>query len=289
MGFREVYPTWSSQGLFYTDSWKDDAFALLPDGQMVGELSPKPVALLLHGLGSSSCFYHTVIPAISSSMRCIVLDYPGSGMSPPTPSSSPHSIQSLAQTAINLMDELGFKEKIVVVGHSVGSIIASHLAGEYPGRIGGVVLLGPLNPCKGLKYILEARIESMKESGDGLTNLAFSLPEITTSRTSTRLARAYVRSSILSTDPNEYVRLSKVITDSKRPLYSAIKTPLLILAGKDDMNVSSEEILEAYGTAKHKKQLQWLKDCGHWICVEQGNVAAERIKRFVEQKAELVS
>ncbi|TGO40393.1 hypothetical protein BHYA_0038g00680 [Botrytis hyacinthi] len=274
MPFSDLYARWSSQGIFYTDSWNDDTFTLLPDGQMVGELSPKRVALLLHGLGSSSCFYHTIIPAISSSMRCIAPGYPGSGMSPPTPLSSPHSIQTLAKTAIELIDELGFKEKIVVVGHSVGSIIASHLAAEYPDRVGGVVLLAPLNPCKGLTYLLEEQIESMTKS---------------TSRTSTPLARAYVRSSILATDPNEYARLSKVITDSKRPLYSAIKAPLLILAGKDDMNVSNEQILEAYGTARHKKQLVWLEGCGRWICVEKGDVAAEKIKRFVEQKAEVVS
>ncbi|TGO61612.1 hypothetical protein BCON_0026g00560 [Botryotinia convoluta] len=285
MPFREVYSRWSSQGLFYTDSWNVDIITILPDGQRVGELPPKPVALLLHGLGSSSCFYHTIISAISSSIRCIALDYPGSGMSSPTPLSSPHSIQTLVKTAVKLIDELGFKEKIVVVGHSIGSIIASHLAAEYPDRIGGVVLLGPLNPCKGLAYILKGRIET----GNGLIDLAFSLPQNTTSRTSTPLARAYVRSFILSTDPNEYARLSKVITDSKRPLYSAIKAPLLILAGKDDMNVFSEEIMEAYGTAKHKKQLEWLKGCGHWISDEQGDVAAEKIKRFVEQKAEVAS
>jgi len=85
----ETYSKWSSQGLFYADSWNDDTYTILPDGQEVRELPPKPVALLLHGLGSSSCFYHTITSTISSSIRCIALDYPGSGMSPPTASSSP--------------------------------------------------------------------------------------------------------------------------------------------------------------------------------------------------------
>jgi len=44
--------------------------------------------------------------------------------------------------------------------------------------------------------------------------------------------------------------------NSKTPLYSKIKAPLLILAGKEDINVSSEEILEAYRTAKYKKQVE---------------------------------
>lgn len=193
---------------------------------------------------------------------------------PPTPLPSPHSIQTLTKIVIKLIDELGFKEKIIVVGHSIGTIIASNLAAEYPDRIGGVVLLGALNPCKGLAAILDGRIKAITELGKGLIDLASSLPRITTSRKSTPLERAYVLSSILSMDPNEYVRLSKAITNSKKPRYSVIKASLLILAGEDDMNVSSEEILEAYGTAKHKKKLEWLKDCGHWICVEKGDVVA---------------
>ncbi|PQE28561.1 alpha beta protein [Rutstroemia sp. NJR-2017a WRK4] len=285
----ETYSRWSSQGLFYTDSWNDDTDTILPDDQEEREQPPKPVALLLHGLGSSSSFYHTIIPTISSSIRCIAFDYPGSGMSPPTPLSSPHSIETLAKTAIELIDELGFKEKIIVVGHSIGSIVASHLTAEYPDRIGGVVLLGAINPREGLAYMIKSRIDSITQSGEGLINLASSLPQMTTSRTSTPLQRAFIRSSVLSTDPNEYIRLSQVIIKSKQPLYSKIKAPLLILAGMDDMKVSSEEIFEAYGTDSHKKQLEWLKDCGHWTCVEQGDVVAERIKKFVEQDADVVS
>jgi pimeloyl-ACP methyl ester carboxylesterase len=159
----EICSRWSSQGLFFTDSWNDDTYITLPDGQEVREQPPKPVALLLHGLGSSSCFYHTITPIISSSIRCIALDYPGSGMSPPTPLSSPLSIATLAKTAIELIDELGFKEKIIVVGHSIGSIIASHLAAEYPDRIGGVVLLGPINPSKGLACMLKLRNDNITE------------------------------------------------------------------------------------------------------------------------------
>lgn len=82
---------------------------------------------------------------------------------------------------------------------------------------------------------------------------------------------------------------AKLLKPQKKPLCSVIKAPLLILAGEDDMNVSSKEILEAYGTTKHKKKLEYLKACGHWICVEKGDVVAERIKKFVEQEAEVFS
>ena len=159
----ETYSRWTSQGLFYTDSWNDDTYTILPSGEEVREPPPKPVALLLHGLGSSSCFYHAITPIISSSIRCIAFDYPGSGMSPPAPSSASITIETLAKTAIELLDELNFKVKVVLVGHSIGSIIASHLAAEYPNRVGGIVLLGPLNPCKGLRCILEGRVEGITQ------------------------------------------------------------------------------------------------------------------------------
>ncbi|KAH7418786.1 hypothetical protein BKA64DRAFT_208274 [Cadophora sp. MPI-SDFR-AT-0126] len=119
-------------------------------------------------------------------------------------------------------------------------------------------LCGQLNPCKGLAYILESRIESIAQSGKG-SILASFIPGITTSRTLTPLQRTYIRSSILFTNPIEYVHLNYVNLNSKTPL-SKIKSPLFILAGKEDINVSGENILgEGLWTLDLWNKGMWLR------------------------------
>lgn len=63
------FKTVNDKKLFYTDSHPENANTSLP------------TALFLHGLGSSSCFYATIIPSLKDTLRCIALDYPGSGLS----------------------------------------------------------------------------------------------------------------------------------------------------------------------------------------------------------------
>lgn len=59
----------NNKKLFYIDSHPENANTSLP------------TALFLHGLGSSSCFYASIIPTLKDTTRCIALDYPGSGLS----------------------------------------------------------------------------------------------------------------------------------------------------------------------------------------------------------------
>jgi pimeloyl-ACP methyl ester carboxylesterase len=118
-------------------------------------------ALLIHGLGSSSCFYKTITPSLKSTARCISLDTPGSGLS--GLGNSEQSISSIARDVIGLLDELQIREKIVVVGHSMGGIIASYIAAEHPDRVKGVVLIGPVNPVPAMADVFSKRIEVIKK------------------------------------------------------------------------------------------------------------------------------
>ena len=117
-------------------------------------------ALFIHGLGSSSCSYKTITPALKSKVRCISIDTPGSGLS--ELGKAEQSISSIAKDAIGLLDALRIQEKVVVVGHSMGGTIASYIAAEYPERVKGVVLIGPVNPDPALADVFGKRIEVVK-------------------------------------------------------------------------------------------------------------------------------
>jgi pimeloyl-ACP methyl ester carboxylesterase len=120
----------------------------------------KLTALLIHGLGSSSCFYKAITPLLKSKTRCISLDTPGSGLS--ELGGTEQSISTIAKDAVELLDALEVQEKVVVVGHSMGGIVASYIAAEYADRVKGVVLIGPVNPDPALATVFEKRIEVVK-------------------------------------------------------------------------------------------------------------------------------
>ncbi|KAH8646992.1 3-oxoadipate enol-lactone hydrolase-like protein [Tricladium varicosporioides] len=264
-----ITTTTNPKTIFFTDDAQTDTIQ-----------NPPQTTLLIHGLGSSSCFYKTIIPSLLPYTRCIALDTAGSGLS--ELGNESQTIESIAEDAISILDEIKV-EKVVVVGHSMGGIVASFMAGEWKERVEGVVLLGPVNPTPGMAAVFEKRIEAVKQNG--LESLANSIPTAATGSWSTSLHHAFIRSLILGTSPEGYVSLCTVIARAKEPNYSAITVPLLLLAGEDDKTSpleSSKSIFESYGTSSAKKRLEILKGVGHWHCVEApdrvGSLATEFIK-----------
>ena len=75
-----------------------------------------------------------------------------------------------------------------------------------------------------------------------------------------------------------------MIAKASRPDYDKIKAPLLILVGSEDKTAplaGSEDILNAYGTAKDKKTLEILDGVGHWHCVEAADDVTRHIIKFI--------
>jgi pimeloyl-ACP methyl ester carboxylesterase len=107
----------------------------------------KSTTIFIHGLGSSSCFYKTITPSLRAFTRCISLDTPGSGLS--SLGASEQSVSNIAKDAISLLDALEIKEKVIVVGHSMGGIVPNYIAAEYQERVKAVIVLGPVNPAPG--------------------------------------------------------------------------------------------------------------------------------------------
>jgi pimeloyl-ACP methyl ester carboxylesterase len=109
-----------------------------------------PLTLLfIHGLGSSSSFYSPIVPHLTTvGYRCLTIDTHGSGCSPYN--GSGNSIASIASDARTLLESLNITENVVIIGHSMGGIVASYLAatdsGDTQQRFKAVVLIGPVNP-----------------------------------------------------------------------------------------------------------------------------------------------
>jgi pimeloyl-ACP methyl ester carboxylesterase len=100
-----------------------------------------PTVLLLHGWSCDGSDWSWLVDDLSEDHRVIVLDQRGHGASSPT--SGPFGARVLADDAAMVLRSLGI-ERAVVIGHSMGTIVASALAVEHPDLVSALVLADPV-------------------------------------------------------------------------------------------------------------------------------------------------
>jgi pimeloyl-ACP methyl ester carboxylesterase len=95
------------------------------------ELGSGPVALFVHGLGTSGLLWRHVIENLHDTSRCIAIDLPLHGG---TPARDDMSVAALAQVVADLCDGLGLTQ-VDLVGNDTGGAVAQIFAARHPDRI----------------------------------------------------------------------------------------------------------------------------------------------------------
>jgi pimeloyl-ACP methyl ester carboxylesterase len=99
--------------------------------------------ILLHGKNFNGAYWRSTIAALSrAGFRVIVPDQVGFGKST-KPKAFQYTFQQLALNTKTLLDTLGI-DKITVLGHSMGGMIAARFALMYPGTTEKLILEDPL-------------------------------------------------------------------------------------------------------------------------------------------------
>src|SRR5688572_32996022 len=84
--------------------------------------------LFLHGIGGNRDSFADELPRLAPSWRALAWDMPGYGTSPAI---TPLTFEALAQAAIAVLDAER-AETAVLVGHSLGGMIAQETAARFP-------------------------------------------------------------------------------------------------------------------------------------------------------------
>jgi pimeloyl-ACP methyl ester carboxylesterase len=101
----------------------------------VGEGAP---LVLIHGTGGAWQTWLLNLAALGARHRVIAVDLPGFGRSgrlPPAPDT-----RAFAASLVELLDQLGL-ERVTVVGHSLGGVVAMRFAADHPARTASLVLV----------------------------------------------------------------------------------------------------------------------------------------------------
>ncbi len=132
---RRERPEWS-----HVD-WPAHTREILTDGRRLRyvDFGRGEPLVLVHGLGGSWQNWLANIPALArSGFRVLAVDLPGFGQSDALPSTT--SMSDLAEVLEGLLDRLEL-EQAVIVGHSLGGLVAMHFAQARPERTRGLVLV----------------------------------------------------------------------------------------------------------------------------------------------------
>ena len=95
-----------------------------------------PVLLLVHGIGSTRAFWDPIVPLLTG-YECLAVDVPGFGDAPALEDEMTVPGLAVALHARLVDEEL---DEVVVIGHSLGGMIAQELALLSPARVRGLVL-----------------------------------------------------------------------------------------------------------------------------------------------------
>lgn len=234
-------------------------------------LSKGPPIIFIHGLGGSSEFFTPLIIGLSliETHSLHLLDLEGHGLSP-TIATSVISISSYSDD-VHSLTKFANINKVTIIAHSMGCLVAMNFATRFPGLVEKLILLGP--PQSPLPAVDQARFfarEAIVRSG-GVASITDDVVNAGTSRktkSSNYMAIAAIRLSLLGQDPEGYAKgcgaLAGAIDVSP---VEHIKVPTLIITGDED-EISPPALCVKYATQIQGAKLEILPEVGHWHVFE---------------------
>jgi pimeloyl-ACP methyl ester carboxylesterase len=103
--------------------------------------------VLVHGLGGNHTNWIEVFDSLADRGRTIAMDLPGYGYSPPI---DRHDLDSLASALVELLETLD--RPAVLVGNSMGGLLAEMVAATRPGLVADLILIAPASPIASLRH-----------------------------------------------------------------------------------------------------------------------------------------
>ncbi|MFF4772675.1 alpha/beta fold hydrolase [Microtetraspora fusca] len=262
------------------------------------EAGDGPPLLLLHGSGPGVTGwrnYRGNLAVFAEHFRCLVLEFPGFGVSDPT---GEHPMLAANAAVIRFLDGLGLHQ-VDVIGNSMGGIIGAQVAISHPDRVRRLVTIGGIGrnlyspgPGEGIKLLMEFTEEPTRERlVQWLHSMVYDPALVTEELIEERWTQA--------TDPDTlagarrmygkaaFAATQAAAAASDAPPYWAmlhrLKAKTLITWGRDD-RVSPVDMSIVPMRTIPDVELHIFPNCGHWVMIEQKAAWESAVLAFLTRK-----
>lgn len=239
--------------------------------------------VLLHGIGSGAASWVHQLDALGASRRVLAWDAPGYGMSTPVPGASPVAGDYAA--SLNAWLEALDIKRCVLVGHSLGAIIAGGLARVMPARIAGLLLVSPAGgygsaPAATRESRRDARLAMLAELGPA--GLAEQRSANMLSGFASEDARAWVRWNMARVVPAGYAQATHLLANAHLATdLASFRGRAAVAVGENDL-ITPPAACERIAAAAHVG-LQVIPQAGHAGYVEAPAAYSAMIDAFCRQ------
>lgn len=237
---------------------------------------------MLHGSGPGVTGwrnYRGNIDVFARHFRCLVLEFPGFGVSDDF---GGHPMLDAQGAAVQFVDALGL-ERVDVIGNSMGGGVGINFATHHPDRIGKLVTIGGIGtnifspgPSEGIRLLQEFTEDPTRQRlVDWLRSMVYSEALVTEELIAERWE--------LATDPETlaaarrmygkaaFAAMMEMMRTADFPLPWAtmhkVAAPTLLTWGRDDRVSPLDMALVPMRTIPNA-ELHVFPNCGHWVMIE---------------------
>ena len=217
--------------------------------------------------------------------RVVRIDLPGSARS--ALPSQKLSIDVYVDIIAAVLRELKI-EQADVVAHSMGTIVAQHLAVKHPrtGEEPRAVRPAARAARRGPRRYPPARGARARKGVAGLQEIADAIVKGATSdetKAQRPVALALVRESVMRQSPEGYAQSCEALAGAQAAQIEQIKVPTLLITGDQD-GVGQPDAVKAMGERIAGAKVVVLNGCGHWTTFEKpAECARTELKAFYER------
>ncbi len=241
--------------------------------------SDGPVVLFIHPNPWDGAAWLYQLAHLSTWFRCLAVDLPGYGRSPRA--TVDLTVDDLAGACWEAVDGAVGPERVVVVGSSVGSVIAQVMHRQQPDRIDALVLTGAAYSPD--KAFVAKRVAGFGEHGIGYRR-TFALETLAPTFRETPLA-GYLVERVLERDATldigSIVHQLHALADPEPDEHHAdLRCPVLILSGSED---GAHPRAFALRDRIPGAELEVIEGAGHACFLEQPWAFDRRLLAFLDR------
>jgi pimeloyl-ACP methyl ester carboxylesterase len=245
--------------------------------------------LAVHGVGGGAHFFRGVAERLRAPHRVVAIDLPGTGRSVPRGANPAEIAKGL--TLDGWMTDLGafvrehLQEPAVIIGHSLGTILALEAWRRFPGAILALVFVGGLPVTRPLiRERLSDRIAAIARDG-GLSGWGAKVspgnfsPAAFASRP--EVIGLFERVFELQV-PEAYIRSIEILlAASAVDVVPTVNVPVASISGMDDQYAPPENVREFLTALPQPAHVTMLPDVGHLPFLEAPEAFCTALREFL--------